>query len=167
MPSSLVLTWHVRCSLPSDGHFGAPVAEELVLPQAMLRKYITYAKTHCKPKLQHADMDKISRVYAELRKESMARGAVRCMCCVICVHALTRSLPSFGAQTREGMPVAVRHIESIIRMSEAHAAMHLREQVVDADVDVAISVMIKSFVATQKFGVQKALQKARAVMQRH
>ena len=58
--------------------------------------------------------------------------------------------------------MAVRHIESIIRMSEAHAAMHLREQVVDADVDVAISVMIKSFVATQKFGVQKALQKARA-----
>jgi DNA replication licensing factor MCM2 len=57
------------------------------------------------------------------------------------------------------MPVAVRHIESIIRMSEAHAAMHLREQVTDADVDAAVSVMIKSFVATQKYGVQKALQK--------
>ena len=64
-------------------------------------------------------------------------------------------------QTREGMPVAVRHIESIIRRSEAHAAMHLREQVIDVDVDAAISVMIKSFVATQKFGVQKQLQKAR------
>ena len=62
-------------------------------------------------------------------------------------------------QTREGMPVAVRHIESMIRMSEAHAAMHLREQVMDADVDAAISVMIKSFVATQKYAVQKQLQK--------
>ena len=61
--------------------------------------------------------------------------------------------------TREGMPVAVRHIESMIRMSEAHAAMHLREQVMDADVDAAISVMIKSFVATQKYAVQKQLQK--------
>lgn len=37
-----------------------------------------------------------------------------------------------------GMPIAVRHLESIIRMSEAHAAMHLREYVNDDDVDTAI-----------------------------
>ena len=61
--------------------------------------------------------------------------------------------------TREGMPVAVRHIESIIRMSEAHSAMHLRESVNDDDVNAAVSVMIKSFIGTQKFGVQKHLQK--------
>ncbi len=36
------------------------------------------------------------------------------------------------------MPIAVRHLESIIRMSEAHAAMHLREYVNDDDVDTAI-----------------------------
>lgn len=38
----------------------------------------------------------------------------------------------------QGMPIAVRHLESIIRMAEAHAAMHLREYVQDADVDTAI-----------------------------
>ena len=37
-----------------------------------------------------------------------------------------------------GMPIAVRHLESIIRMSEAHAAMHLRTYVSDDDVDTAI-----------------------------
>ena len=37
-----------------------------------------------------------------------------------------------------GMPIAVRHLESIIRMSEAHAAMHLRQYVNDDDVDTAI-----------------------------
>ncbi len=37
-----------------------------------------------------------------------------------------------------GMPIAVRHLESIIRMSEAHAAMHLREYVNSDDVDMAI-----------------------------
>jgi DNA replication licensing factor MCM2 len=57
------------------------------------------------------------------------------------------------------MPVAVRHIESIIRMSEAHAAMHLREYVNDDDVNAAVSVMIKSFIGTQKHGVQKQLHK--------
>lgn len=37
-----------------------------------------------------------------------------------------------------GMPIAVRHLESMIRMSEAHAAMHLREYVNDQDIDMAI-----------------------------
>ena len=33
-----------------------------ILPQATLRKYITYAKQTCKPKLQNADYDKIAAV---------------------------------------------------------------------------------------------------------
>ncbi len=53
--------------------FGAPLPQEQLIDQAMLRKYITYAKINCKPKLHHADMDKISRVYAQLRKESAVR----------------------------------------------------------------------------------------------
>jgi hypothetical protein len=52
-----------------------------------------------------------AQVYAELRRESAVS---------------------------QGMPIAVRHLESIIRMAEAHAAMHLREYVQDADVDTAI-----------------------------
>ena len=51
------------------------------------------------------------QVYAELRRESAVS---------------------------QGMPIAVRHLESIIRMAEAHAAMHLREYVQDVDVDTAI-----------------------------
>ena len=41
-----------------------------------------------------------------------------------------------------GMPIAVRHLESIIRMAEAHAMMHLREYVNDDDVDTAIRSVI-------------------------
>ena len=52
-----------------------------------------------------------AQVYAELRRES---------------------------SVSQGMPIAVRHLESIIRMAEAHAAMHLREYVQDVDVDTAI-----------------------------
>jgi DNA replication licensing factor MCM2 len=103
-----------------------------VLPQQMLRKYITYAKQTCRPKLQAADYDKIAKVYAELRRES---------------------------SVTHGMPIAVRHLESMIRMSEARAAMHLREYVNDDDIDCAIRIMLESFVATQKLSVQKALRK--------
>jgi DNA replication licensing factor MCM2 len=47
----------------------------------------------------------------------------------------------------------------MIRMSEAHARMHLRNYVVEEDVDMDIRVLLDSFISTQKYGVQKALQK--------
>ncbi|WOK91622.1 DNA replication licensing factor MCM2 [Canna indica] len=109
-----------------------PVDQE-ILSQDMLKKYITYAKLNVFPKLHDADLDKLTHVYAELRRES-----------------------SHG----QGVPIAVRHIESMIRMSEAHAKMHLRSYVSQEDVDMAIRVLLDSFISTQKFGVQKALQKS-------
>jgi hypothetical protein len=37
--------------------------------------------------------------------------------------------------------------------------MHLRSYVSQEDVDMAIRVLLDSFISTQKFGVQKALRK--------
>ena len=37
-----------------------------------------------------------------------------------------------------GMPIAVRHLESMIRMSEAHATMRLSSYVSSDDIDVAV-----------------------------
>lgn len=54
--------------------------------------------------------------------------------------------------------IAVRHIESIIRMAEAHAKMYLREDVRDDDVDVAINVMLSSFVQSQKFSIANKIE---------
>lgn len=108
-------------------------ADPDIIPQDLLKKYITYAKLNVFPKLHDADLDKLTHVYAELRRES-----------------------SHG----QGVPIAVRHIESMIRMSEAHARMHLRHHVTQEDVDMAIRVLLESFISTQKFGVQKALQKS-------
>lgn len=104
-----------------------------VLSQDALRKYLTYAKLNVFPKLHDVDLEKLTHVYADLRRES-----------------------SHG----QGVPIAVRHIESMIRMSEAHARMHLRNYVAEEDVDMAIRVLLDSFISTQKYGVQKALQKS-------
>ncbi|GMI78008.1 MINICHROMOSOME MAINTENANCE 2 [Hibiscus trionum] len=111
----------------------AGLADSKILPQEMLRKYLTYAKLNVFPRFHEKDMAKLSKVYADLRKES-SRG--------------------------QGVPIAVRHIESMIRMSEAHARMHLRQHVTEEDVDMAIRVLLESFISTQKFGVQKALRKS-------
>ena len=43
------------------------------IPQEMLKKYIIYAREKIHPKLHNMDQDKIARMFAELRKESMVR----------------------------------------------------------------------------------------------
>ena len=55
----------------------------------------------------------------------------------------------------------VRHVESIIRMSEAHAKMHLRDYVRDEDVNMAIRVALDSFINSQKYSIAQTLKKVR------
>ena len=45
------------------------------------------------------------------------------------------------------MPITVRQIESIIRMGEAHARMHLRPSVNQSDIDVGINLVLSNFIA--------------------
>ena len=69
------------------------------IPQDLLKKYILYAREKVHPKLHQMDQDKVAKMYSDLRRESMATGSV---------------------------PITVRHIESMIRIAEANAKMHLR-----------------------------------------
>ena len=45
------------------------------IPQELLRKYILYARERCSPKLYHMDEDKVARLFADMRRESLATGA--------------------------------------------------------------------------------------------
>ena len=47
----------------------------------------------------------------------------------------------------------------MIRIAEAHAKMHLREFVSEDDVNMAMRVMLESFIDTQKYSVMKAMKK--------
>jgi len=51
-----------------------PVREDQI-PQEWLRKYILYARENCSPKLYHMDEDKVARLFADMRRESLATGA--------------------------------------------------------------------------------------------
>ena len=86
-----------------------------------LRKYIIFAKKFIHPKLNEVDKEKITNFYAKIRQESSAVG---------------------------GIPIAVRHIESLLRMSESHAKIHLREYVRTEDIDFAINMLLDSFLQT-------------------
>merc|ERR1712241_649298 len=102
------------------------------IPQELLKKYVIYARQKFHPKLHQMDQEKVAKMYSELRRESMATGSI---------------------------PITVRHIESMIRMAEAHAKMHLREFVSEDDVNMAMRVMLESFIDTQKYSVMKNMKR--------
>jgi DNA replication licensing factor MCM2 len=54
----------------------------------------------------------------------------------------------------------VRHLEAIIRISEAFCRMRLSEYCSAQDIDRAIAVTVDSFVASQKVSAKKALARA-------
>ena len=45
------------------------------IPQALLRKYILYAREKISPRLYQIDQDKVARLFADMRRESLATGA--------------------------------------------------------------------------------------------
>ncbi|XP_046389557.1 DNA replication licensing factor Mcm2 [Ischnura elegans] len=103
------------------------------IPQELLKKYLIYARENVHPKLQNMDQDKVARMYSDLRQESLVTGS---------------------------LPITVRHIESMIRMAEANARMHLRDYVQEDDVNMAIRMVLESFVETQKYSVMKSMRNA-------
>ncbi|KAG6845873.1 MCM DNA helicase complex subunit [Tephrocybe sp. NHM501043] len=109
---------HPKFDKEEDEMAVATSIDEDIIPQDVLRKYIMYAKEKIRPKLYDLDQEKLSRLFADLRRESMATGSY---------------------------PITVRHLESMIRMAEASAKMALREYVRADDIDLAIEVAVGSF----------------------
>lgn len=130
-----VISSHIRSHPQFDANndHALPAEEDAdVIPQDILRKYIMYAREKIHPKLHQLDEDKLSRLYSELRRESLVSGSI---------------------------PITVRHLESMVRLAEAHAKMHLREYVRSDDVDMAIKVALESFISAQKFSMMNTLRK--------
>lgn len=66
-----------------------------VIPQDLLRKYILYAREHCRPKLYQIDQDKIARLFADMRRESLATGAYPITVRTICISLLISHLLTY------------------------------------------------------------------------
>lgn len=58
------------------------VADKETIPQEMLKKYIIYSREKIHPKLHNMDQDKVAKMFAELRKESMVNRFSYAICCV-------------------------------------------------------------------------------------
>ncbi|KJH48629.1 MCM2/3/5 family protein [Dictyocaulus viviparus] len=103
-----------------------------LIPQDLLRKYILFARENCHPTLHQKYSDKLASVFAQMRKQSMATGSVA---------------------------ITVRHVESMIRLAEAHAKLYLRSFVNDDDIQAATRIMLESFISTQKASIMRQMRK--------
>lgn len=85
----------------------------------LLRKYISYAK-RLKPRLTEEASDRLRDFYLDMRSKSGDLGG--------------------------GSPIAItiRQLESLVRISEARARQHLREEVTSEDAGAAIALMQRS-----------------------
>ena len=54
---------------------GGEPKQEGEISQELLRKYILYARERCSPKLYNIDEEKVSKLFADMRRESLATGA--------------------------------------------------------------------------------------------
>jgi len=135
---------HVLCS-HTRSHPCVTAKEKLVKPkiqqrkshvepidQDLLQKYIIYARQRIKPQVSDIDKDKLANFYKDIRAEAFRGG---------------------------GAPMTARHIESIIRLAEASAKIELRQHVTGRDLDFAISMMLESFIQSQKHQIAEELRK--------
>ncbi|XP_075523240.1 DNA replication licensing factor MCM3 homolog 2 [Primulina tabacum] len=82
-----------------------------------LRKFIHYAKNRIQPELTDEASDHIATTYAEFRSASST------------------------TKTGGTLPITARTLETIIRLSTAHAKLKLRRQVLKFDVEAALQVL--------------------------
>jgi len=96
-------------------HRGEEKTEEEmpVIDTELIRKYISYARRHCYPKLTMEASEKIEEFYVQLRRKSKEAGSVA---------------------------ITPRYLEGLVRLAEAHAKIRLSDTVDAEDAEVAIKL---------------------------
>lgn len=88
-----------------------------LLPTEVMRKYIEYARRYCNPKLTKAAAKVLQRLYLTMRAQSSLGNSI---------------------------PVTTRHLESLIRLSQARARLELREEVTEEDAEDVVQLLHES-----------------------
>ncbi|KAL6945451.1 DNA replication licensing factor, mcm4 component [Hanseniaspora vineae] len=103
-----------------------------ILPVEFLTMYINYAKEHCKPVITELAKDELVRHYVEMRK-----------------------LGDDSRSEEKRITATTRQLESMIRLSEAHAKMRLSQEVGLEDVHEAVRLIksaLKQYATDPKTG---------------
>ncbi|CAJ2507382.1 Uu.00g085680.m01.CDS01 [Anthostomella pinea] len=108
-------------------HMGGRGLEEQVegeVPVEKMRRYLSYCKSRCAPRLSPEAAEKLSSHFVSIRKQ---------------VHA-----SEIEANTRSSIPITVRQLEAIVRITEALAKLTLSPIATEQHVDEAIRLFLCS-----------------------
>ncbi|KAF5657884.1 minichromosome maintenance 5 (cell division control 46) [Fusarium heterosporum] len=103
---------------------GAQDMAESEIPIDKMRRYITYCKTRCAPRLSPEAAEKLSSHFVSIRRQ---------------VHAA-----EIEANSRSSIPITVRQLEAIVRITESLAKLTLSPIATEAHVDEAIRLFLCS-----------------------
>ncbi|KAH7188990.1 MCM2/3/5 family-domain-containing protein [Fusarium flagelliforme] len=103
---------------------GADDMTESEIPIDKMRRYITYCKTRCAPRLSTEAAEKLSSHFVSIRRQ---------------VHAA-----EMEANTRSSIPITVRQLEAIVRITESLAKLTLSPIATESHVDEAIRLFLCS-----------------------
>jgi DNA replication licensing factor MCM3 len=101
----------------------AAAHREAVYNMQFVKKYIAYAKHRVRPQLTQEACQKLAQEYSELRQDE------------------TRTTNDKRAANPQSMPITARTLETLIRLSTAHAKCRLDDQIHESDVDAALMLL--------------------------
>jgi len=110
----------------------ADTAAEGELSLAFMKKYIAYCRSRCGPRLEQAAAEKLKNKYVLMRNSS-------------------REIEEEG-EKRLAIPITVRQLEAVVRLSESLAKMELQPFANDSHVDEAIRIFQVSTLSAAQSG---------------
>jgi DNA replication licensing factor MCM5 len=108
-------------------HMGGRGVEEQVeaeIPVEQMKRYISYCRSRCAPRLSPEAAEKLSSHFVSIRKQ---------------VHRA-----EMESNTRSSIPITVRQLEAIVRISESLAKLSLSPIATESHVDEAIRLFLAS-----------------------
>ncbi|KAF3770683.1 MCM-domain-containing protein [Cryphonectria parasitica EP155] len=106
------------------GGVAADDTTESEIPVETMKRYLSYCKSRCAPRLSEAAAEKLSSHFVSIRKQ---------------VHAT-----ELEANARSSIPITVRQLEAIVRITESLAKLTLSPVATEAHVDEAIRLFLCS-----------------------
>ncbi|OAR04466.1 hypothetical protein LLEC1_04421 [Akanthomyces lecanii] len=103
---------------------GIEEVAESEIPVDKMRRYISYCRSRCAPRLSPEAAEKLSSHFVSIRRQ---------------VHAA-----EIEANTRSSIPITVRQLEAIVRITESLAKLTLSPIATEAHVDEAIRLFLCS-----------------------
>ena len=92
------------------------MASDNPVPRELLTEYIAHAREHCNPKMSDEARDFVKNYYLEMRR-------------------------GLAANRKSTIPITIRHLEAMVRLSEARAKAELRDLVTLDDAKDAVALM--------------------------